>query len=523
MSQPAEPTGFKAFFQKFTGLASAPRELWIIYLAYIFENLAYKVGAAGVLTLWLSSDLSFGDKSAGAMVAVWSAIMTLITVLVGSLTDALGIRKTFLLGFWICLVSRIVMTLTANVWITIPFGLYLQAVGIALLIPVMAAGCKRYSNAFQRSVAFSLYYALMNLGYAIGDIIFDHVRTAAMLNSKEHVEHAAHTWSLSWQGVHHCPYQLLIFLSVVFTIPGLILVWLTLREGVEMTEEGVRIQPPKANPHAAAGTLVAFYRSTSAAAKETARIFSGLWTQRSFYRFLLFMTLVVGVRMIFYHLSYTFPKYAIRELGEGAPFAHLSGIMNSMMIVVLVPICGALSQKISAYRMVTLGSLISALSVFFIAVPPHWFKPLADGWLGDLVVHRWLGVAGEVNPLWVSIFLFIALLSIGEALWSPRLYEYAAAIAPKGQEASYMALSMLPYFVAKFTVGLSSGWLLSWYCPAQGPRNSGVMWFIIGCTALVTPVGTLLFRKYLQLQESGREPVITKTEAAAQEEEAGHG
>lgn len=528
MSESAEPTGFKSFLKKFTGLRTAPRELWIIYLAYIFENLAYKLGAAGVLTLWLSSDLNFGDKSAGAMVAVWSAIMTLVTVLVGSLTDALGIRKTFLLGFWICLVSRIVMTLTAEAWITIPFGLYLQAVGIALLIPVMAAGCKRYTNAFQRSVAFALYYALMNFGYAIGDIIFDHVRSAAAKQSAAGVEHTAHIWSMTWHSIQQCPYQLLIFLSVVFTIPGLILVWLTLREGVEMTESGVQIQPRAANPHAAAGMLVAFYRSTASAAKETARIFSGLWTQKSFYRFLLFMSLVVGVRMIFYHLSFTFPKYAIRELGEGAPFAHLSGMMNSMMIVVLVPICGALSQKITAYRMVTVGSLISALSVFFIAVPPHWFKPLADSLAGEWL-GRWLHVDVVANPLWISIFLFIALLSVGEALWSPRLYEYAAAIAPKGQEASYMALSMLPYFVAKFTVGVSSGWLLSWYCPGEPLANgvhregSGMMWFIIGCMALVTPLGTFLFRKHLQLQESGREPVITKTEAAAEEEEAGHG
>ena len=51
-------------------------------------------------------------------------------------------------------------------------------------------------------------------------------------------------------------------------------------------------------------------------------------------------------------------------------------MLNSLLIVVLVPICGVLSQKISAYRMVTIGSLISALSVFFIALPPELFKPL---------------------------------------------------------------------------------------------------------------------------------------------------
>ena len=59
----------KNFLKKFTVLRGAPRELWIIYAAYILENLAYKVGAATVLTLWLSSDLGFGDQSAGARVA----------------------------------------------------------------------------------------------------------------------------------------------------------------------------------------------------------------------------------------------------------------------------------------------------------------------------------------------------------------------------------------------------------------------------------------------------------------------
>jgi len=519
MSQSAEATGFKGFLRKFTGLASAPRELWIIFVANIFENLAYKVGAAGVLTLWLSSDLGYGDTSAGAMVAVWSAIMTLVTALVGSLTDALGIRKTFLLGFWLCLFSRVVMTLTAERWVVIPFGLYVQAVGIALLIPVMAAACRRYTNAFQRSVAFALYYALVNLGYAIGDIIFDYVRATATKRGSG-VEHVTHTWNMTWDSIQHCPYQELMFLAVVFTIPGLILVWFTLREGVEMTESGVRIEPKRLALMPADGKFIAFHRTVVATTKETCRVFAGLWGQKAFYRFLLFMTLVVGVRMIFYHLAYTFPKYSIRELGDGAPFAHLSGMMNSMMVVVLVPICGALTQKISAYRMVTWGSLVSALSVFLLVVPPAWFQPLADSGAGVLL-GRWLHVDVSAHPLWVSMFLFVAFLSIGEAFWSPRLYEYAAAIAPKGQEASYMALSMLPYFVGKFTVGLSSGWLLQWYCPAEGPRNSGTMWAIIGVMALVTPLGTFLFRKQLQLQESGREPVIAKGEAAAKEEE-GH-
>src|SRR5216684_3805119 len=95
-----------AFLQRFLVLATAPRELWVVYAAYVCENLAYKVGSASVLTLWLSSDLGFGDQSAGAMVGTWSAILSLVTVMVGSLTDTLGVRRTFILGFIVCLVAR---------------------------------------------------------------------------------------------------------------------------------------------------------------------------------------------------------------------------------------------------------------------------------------------------------------------------------------------------------------------------------------------------------------------------------
>ena len=95
--------------------------------------------------------------------------------------------------------------------------------------------------------------------------------------------------------------------------------------------------------------------------------------------------------------------------------------------------------------------------------------------------------------------------SIGEAFWSPRLYEYPAAIAPKGQEASYMSLSMLPYFIAKFFAGGLSGALLQAYCPAQGPRESGVMWLIVGLMAMATPAGLLLLRPFIQVREAGRE------------------
>ena len=68
-----------------------------------------------------------------------------------------------------------------------------------------------------------------------------------------------------------------------------------------------------------------------------------------------------------------------------------------------------------------------------------------------------------------------------------------------------MSLSMLPYFVAKFFVGILSGWLLQTFCPEVGPRQSHYIWLIVGLMALATPVALIIFRRWIQVHEEGRD------------------
>lgn len=154
--------------------------------------------------------------------------------------------------------------------------------------------------------------------------------------------------------------------------------------------------------------------------------------------------------------------------------------------------------------MVVVGGIISAVSVFIMALPTAWFIGMADGPFGHLIAHTYLGLTGAVNPYYVMIVMFVILLSIGEAFYSPRVYEYAAAIAPKDQEASYAALSYIPFLLAKLLIGTFSGVLLTKYCPAEGPRDSGTMWLVVALTASICPIGLLIFRRYIRLQEAGR-------------------
>jgi hypothetical protein len=94
--------------------------------------------------------------------------------------------------------------------------------------------------------------------------------------------------------------------------------------------------------------------------------------------------------------------------------------------------------------------------------------------------------------------------SIGEAFYSPRVYEYAASIAPPGQEASYGSLAYLPFLVGKLLIG-TSGWILAAFCPEHGECHASMMWLIFALAASIAPVGLILCRRYIRVPEAGRE------------------
>jgi len=127
---------------------------------------------------------------------------------------------------------------------------------------------------------------------------------------------------------------------------------------------------------------------------------------------------------------------------------------------------------------ITIGSFISAGSVLILG-------------LGEGVIF---------------VVMFQLVLSFGEALYSPRIYDYTASIAPKGRESSYMAYSKMPMFFAKVAAGPITGILLANLCPIEGPRNSELMWIIVGLSTLVSPVLLILFKKKLDIES--REAVV---------------
>jgi MFS family permease len=170
---------------------------------------------------------------------------------------------------------------------------------------------------------------------------------------------------------------------------------------------------------------------------------------------------------------------------------------------VLAPIVGALTQRIASYRIVIIGSVICATGVFIMALPADWFVPAANSAFGGALGHGYLQLAGAVHPYYIMSALYLTVFSVGEAFYSPRVYEYAASIAPPGQEASYGALAYIPFLVGKLLIG-TSGWLLAAFCPEHGECRPAMLWLIFALAASVAPIGLLVFRRYIQVPEAGR-------------------
>jgi MFS family permease len=472
IAAPAAEGGLRGFIAKFTVLKGAQRELWLTFLIKFLIYTAYSV-TNKTMILWLSKDLGFSDQAAGALVGwVWAPAMTVFTLLAGSLTDAIGLRRTFFLGVTICTFARSVMIGTSIPWLALLCGVLPLAIGEALGTPVLLAATRVYSTTQQRSIAFSIIYAIMNVGYLVAGVVFDFIRRS--------------DFHPSFFGFAPTPHQQLFMVSLALEIVLFPTIYF-----LRSRQERQRNTHP---------TMLATVRASAA---ETIDLFKRLLGQSAFFRLLVFFLLIGFLKAIFLQMDYVFPKFGDRELGLNAPVGKIAGI-NSIIIIFLAPVVGALTQKFSAYRMVVFGGAICAAGVFVMALPTNWFEPLANGAFGDWLGHGYLRLHGAIHPYYVMSALYLTVFSVGEAFYSPRVYEYAAAIAPKGQEASYGALAYIPFLIGKVLVG-TSGWLLAMFCPATGPRRSDLMWLIFACAASVAPIGLLLFRSYIRVPEAGRE------------------
>ncbi len=496
------------------GLKQSPYEIYLLFFTKITEYSAY--GAINIsFILYLSYDMGLSDLEAGTFMGFYSPLVTLLVLLVGPFCDVIGVKKTLLFGAFTLLFSRLMLPFMPNLWSATLFGFIPMAFGIAITGPVISVGIKKYTTKDTAALGFGLFYTLMNVGWAIGASIFDGMR--GWLGEHELYDFGQALGISLPFSVKLSTYQWIFLLGFLINIPDLIAI-MSMRNGVSLTDDGKIVITPYRLAQQGKGFFSSLIHTIVSAAKQTFAKLISVFKERTFKVFVLMLFITIFTRIIFEHFHYTFPKYGIRLLGDGVKIGNIHGVLNPTLIVFLVPLISALTRKISSYRMLLIGATISSLSVFIAALPPRFFAFLNDTWFATLVYDKWLGVPPDhQHELYFALILFVIVFTIGEALWSPRLMQFAAEVAPKGKEASYLSLAVLPYFLAKIAAGPFSGWLVKTYTPEMPDLHGApgivaapdvyahhyTVWLWIGTVALITPLGLVVFRKLFKAAEAG--------------------
>ncbi|MBI5837704.1 MAG: MFS transporter [Candidatus Eisenbacteria bacterium] len=469
--RPASAWGMiRSYFLDFKVLKDCPREYWIIQSINFLDCLAY-FSFLNIAVVFLSQNLGFSDVRAGYVFTIFTTTVSLLLFFSGFVTDSLGIRRSLYLAMALLILSRGGIALcgffpgmpfrNALIW---PLFLLL-APGTAMVQTVFQSSVRRYTSARSRGAGYSMWYLVMNIGAALGGIVIDVVR----LNFK-----ADNTW--------------IINIGVATAVLCTLLTMLFIRNELQVH---------------AAGEVE---REEQAPERKTPwQILAGVVGHAAFWRFIVLVACLLGVRAVFLYMALLSPKYWLRVIGENAPMGMFQAV-NPILIVVGLILFIPLANKFNIFKMLVFGGIISSISLFALVLPWRWF--------GDNLVASYTTMT----------MIQLVVLSIGEILWSPKLQEYTAAVAPPGQEGSYLGMSLVPYFVAKTFISLLSGHMLLRFCP-EGiqPRilagtqpfwsSPEAMWLLLGVFALAGLVTAVLLKGWLT-EGVNLDPVKEKSAAA---------
>jgi dipeptide/tripeptide permease len=453
------------YYHGLKNLFTCPREIWIAFLIKILESLCY-FSSVLMLMIFMTQDMGLSDELAGTIFGIFSASMSFFMLFVGFIADSLGIKKALFVGLIIALVGRLAITFTTNGWVVFP-GLFLLSVGFAYMIPLLAAAVKLFSNKKAQKYAFSWYYVVMNVGSLAAGLTLDPIR--ATFTEVMHFD-------LLGMNLLVRPTQVIFLVGVLATLVSMVLVVFFIRSKIPKEAFNEETEP---ETETAEGTASVDPRLETPQEHKTAfQIMKEVTREKRFWIFISFIFLLVLVKMIFQYNHSLYPLY-MERIGLKAWTGKLYSI-NPFIIIFLVPVMTAITGRMKAFNVIMFGSFISAGSVFFMGL-------------------------GESIALIVS---FQIVLSIGEAIYSPRVYDYTANIAPPGREASYMAYSKAPMFFAKVAAGPITGILLANLCPGEGARNTELMWILVGASTMLSPITLFLGRKWLDVETREKQKTL---------------
>jgi proton-dependent oligopeptide transporter, POT family len=154
---------------------------WVANLTELFERVAY-YGQAAVLAIFLHESLHLSTEQTGTLMGVFGFAVWFLPILGGSLADRFGFRNSLAFAYLILAAGYFLMGSLTAMWMAplrqalplfwvVLLVLMIPALGPSVVKPVVAGTTARASSESVRSIGYSIYYTLVNIGGTLGPIV----------------------------------------------------------------------------------------------------------------------------------------------------------------------------------------------------------------------------------------------------------------------------------------------------------------------------------------------------------------
>jgi proton-dependent oligopeptide transporter, POT family len=309
---------------------------WVANFAEIFERVAY-YGTTAVLAIYLSEQLHFSSVLAGTLQGIAGFVVYAVSIVAGALADRFGFRRTLMLAFLLLATGYFLLGSLETSWMAplrtamgdkwlVPIVLLIPSLGPGLVKPCVVGTTSRATAENVRSLGYSIYYTLVNIGGALGPIM-------AWLVRKQ----------LGW-GV-----------PSVFRVAALsvfLMFWVTLffyREPGDPKTDRVE--------------------SVGGALKNILVVLRNG-------RFVMFLLISSGFYIVFWQIFISLPPFLRTYVNPNADTDRLLSI-EAITVICLQIVVAYLTRKIPAVPTIAAGFLLAGLSWIFMAVHPSMYAAAA--------------------------------------------------------------------------------------------------------------------------------------------------
>ncbi len=154
------------------------RPFWVANISEIFERLSY-YGAFASLALYLQERLNFSTEQTGTLTGIFGGMVWFLAIFGGAVADRLGFRRALSIAYLILATAYFLIGSIGASWLApvrnaVPLSLFvgfiliLPALGISLVKPCVVGTTARASKPNVRSIGYSIYYTMVNIGGAAG-------------------------------------------------------------------------------------------------------------------------------------------------------------------------------------------------------------------------------------------------------------------------------------------------------------------------------------------------------------------